>query len=141
MKPIIYVAHPVSTGDPVENAYKAIRWVKWFIAQDSSRIYVAPWVAEVLGFAGEKSDANSYQRVLDDDCEVVGVLHGVVGTGGEGWTKGMAQERATARARHQPVLDLTGFREPEDVPLTVANDLDLAWAKVTPNSPDYVEPY
>lgn len=139
MKPVIYVAAPVS-GDPVANAWRAIRWVKWFVLKDPSRVYVAPWVAEVLGFANEQLKPGFYQRVLDDDCEVVGIMHGVVGVAGK-WSSGMLQERATAKAMNAPVLDLTHFVEPEDVPPAVADNLDLAWAKATPNNTNYVEPY
>jgi hypothetical protein len=126
VKPVIYVAAPV-TGDPVGNAQRAIRWVKWFALKDPSRVYVAPWVAEVLGFANEPMDLQFYQRVLDDDCEVIGVLNGLVGVAGK-WSGGMLQERATARALNQPVLDMTKYLEPADVPETF--NLAHAWLKV-----------
>lgn len=139
MKPIIYVAAPVS-GKPIINAQRATRWVKWFVLKDPSRVYIAPWVAEVMGFADEQLKPEFYQRILDDDCEVVRALHGLVGVAGK-WSPGMLQERATAKARNCPVLDLTNFLEPEDVPEAVASQLELAWARVTPNNPNYVEPY
>lgn len=126
MKPVIYVAHPVSTGDPVANAHKAIRWVVWLTQRDPSRIYIAPWVAEVLGFAGQPLTPAFYQRVVDDDCDVVAHLDGVIGTGGEGWTKGMGQERATIRVIGRGLLDLTLYSEPTDLP--AGFDLDQAWA-------------
>lgn len=137
MKPLIYVAAPV-TGDPINNAHRAIRWVKWFVLRDPSRVYIAPWVAEVLGFANEQLEPGFYQRVLDDDCEVVGALHGLVGVAGK-WSGGMLQERASAKARNAPVLDMTRFLEPEDVPNSFT--LALEWEKVTPSSAMYVEPY
>jgi hypothetical protein len=137
VKPIIYVAAPV-TGDPIGNAQRAIRWVKWFVLRDPSRVYVAPWVAEVLGFANEPLEPEFYQRVLDDDCEVISALHGLVGVAGK-WSCGMLQERATARARNEPVLDMTKYLEPTDVPDDFS--LVVAWEKVTPHSAMYVEPY
>lgn len=124
-KPIIYVAHPVSTGDAVANAHKAIRWVRWLSDKDPSRIYLAPWVAEVLGFAGQQVSPAFYRRVIDDDCEVVLRLDGVIGVGGEGWTNGMGQERATARAERLMVLDLTQYGEPDNCPHDI--NLDDEW--------------
>lgn len=115
MKPIIYVAAPVS-GAPFDNAQRAIRWVRWFCDEDPSRIYIAPWVAEVMGYIGEDVSPAFYQRVLDDDCEVVGrACQGLVGVGGK-WSIGMLQERATAKAMNHPVLNMTAYLEPEDVP-------------------------
>lgn len=137
MKPIIYVAAPVS-GDPFNNAQRAIRWVKWFVNEDPSRIYIAPWVSEVLGFIEEALAPEFYQRVLDDDCEVVGQLHGLVGVGGK-WSSGMLQERASAKARNRAVLDMTRFTEPEDVPNSF--DLDGAWMDLPKANIQYVEPY
>lgn len=121
MKPIIYIAGPVSTGGAgsvSENAQRMIRWVKWFVRNDTSRVYIAPWVAEVLAFSGDILEPEFYQRVLDDDCDVVSHMNGLVGVGtgpGGGWTKGMSQERATARALGRPVLDMTKFSEPKDI--------------------------
>ena len=46
-KPIIYVAHPVS-GDVKANCDKVLRWLRWLTEVDPSRIYIAPWVGEVL---------------------------------------------------------------------------------------------
>lgn len=135
MKPIIYVAAPV-TGDPVGNAQRAIRWVRWFVEKDPSRIYIAPWVAEVLGFANEQLASGFYQRVLDDDVEVVARLDGLVGVAGK-WSGGMLQERVVPRVRRRPVLDMTEFLEPTDVPDTF--NLEAAWIAATPV--DYMEPY
>lgn len=133
MKSVIYIASPVSTGGAgsvVANAKRAIRWTKWFVEQDPTRIYIAPWVAEVLGFLDTEVAPEFYQRVLDDDCEVVRRLDGVVGVGfggTGGWSRGMAQERATARAVNLDVLDMTWFAEPADVPKEFS--LNLAWSK------------
>jgi hypothetical protein len=144
-KPIIYLAGPVSTGGAgsiFENAQRMIRWVKYFVKKDETRVYIAPWVGEVLAFIGEEFRPEFYQRVLDDDCEVVARLSGVcgVGLGGNGgWTKGMSQERATARAIGRPALDMTRFAEPEDVPEDF--DLEAAWGAITPNGYMYKEPY
>lgn len=137
MKPIIYVAAPV-TGDPQGNAQRAIRWVKWFVNEDPTRIYIAPWVAEVLGFLGEELSPGFYQRVLDDDVEVVSRLDGLVGIGGK-WSGGMLQERVVPRVMRRPLLDMTQFVEPEDVPATF--NLEAAWAKASPNTINYVEPH
>lgn len=139
-KPVIYVAAPVS-GDPIANAQRAIRWVKWLIVTDPGRIYIAPWVAEVLAFGEDKLSPAFYQKVLDDDCTVIGrSMDGLVGVAGK-WSGGMLQERATARAIHRPVLDLTRFLEPTDVPKGF--NLAEEWTGLldTPPSHTYVEPY
>lgn len=138
MKPIIYVAAPV-TGDPIGNAKRAIRWVRWFVEKDPTRIYIAPWVAEVLGFADETLAAGFYQRVLDDDIEVVSRLDGLVGVGGK-WSGGMLQERVVPRVTRRPLLDMTKYLEPTDVPESF--HLEAAWREADPReSLSYVEPY
>lgn len=137
MKPIIYVAAPVS-GDPVGNAQRAIRWVKWFVNEDSTRIYIAPWVAEVLSFVDEELAPGFYQRVLDDDVEVVFRLDGLVGVGGK-WSGGMLQERVVPYVQRRPLLDMTRFLEPTDVPADF--NLEAAWIKATPDIYGYKEPY
>lgn len=145
MKPIIYIAGPVSSGGAgsvAANAQRMIRWVKWFVNKDPGRVYIAPWVAEVLAFTGETLSPDFYQRVLDDDCAVVGRLNGLVGVGtgpGAGWTKGMSQERATARALGRTVLDMTRFEEPMDVPEDF--NLNEAWVNTDGESFSYTEPY
>lgn len=113
-----------------DNAQRMIRWVKWFVQNDNHRVYIAPWVAEVMAFVGEEFSPEFYQRVLDDDCEVVGRMNGVcgVGVGPTGvWTKGMSQERATARALGKVVLDMTTYAEPEDLPYKF--NMDEAWSR------------
>lgn len=111
MKPIIYVAHPV-TGDPKGNAMRATEFVEVLTELDPQRIYIAPWVAEVLAF-GEKTMTDAfYQRVLDDDCEVVARLDGIIGVGGL-WSGGMKQERQAAiiaKRTKDVVADATGFK-------------------------------
>ncbi len=124
-KPIIYIAHPVSAGlTPKENALNTLQWVKWFVDNDPRRIYIAPWVAEVQAFLDVKVSPEFYQRVLDDDCDVVLRMDGIVGVGGQ-WTRGMLQERATARAANRDILDMTRFLRPSDVPAYF--DIELEW--------------
>lgn len=116
MKPLIYIAHPVS-GDAIANAQRAIRWTEFFVETDPGRIYIAPWVPEVLAFGKRNVPPSFYQRVLDDDCEVIGHCNGLVGVGGK-WSGGMLQERAAAKARGLSVLDLTRFTEPTPESIT-----------------------
>jgi hypothetical protein len=138
VKPIIYVAAPVS-GDPVGNTQRAIRWVRWFVEKDPTRIYIAPWVAEVLGFASEALPAGFYQHVLDDDVEVVARCSGLVGVAGK-WSGGMLQERVVPRVLRRPLLDMTRFLEPTDVPDSF--NLEDEWKQVNPaDEYNYVEPY
>ena len=117
MKQIIYIAHPVS-GDAKANALNCCDWVKWFVENDPTRVYIAPWVAEVLGVGDAIVNQAFYDRILDDDMTVVARLDGIVAVGGK-WSTGMRLERAAAFALHKPVVDYTEFRTP--------NDLESAW--------------
>lgn len=114
MKPVYYVAHPV-TGDPEGNAYKAIAWIHWLTLNDPSRVYVAPWVAEVLAFARENAAPEFYARVLADDQDVVRHLDGVLMVGGK-VSRGMALESDAARERSLPIIDWSRYSTPEEVP-------------------------
>lgn len=116
-KPVFYVAHPV-TGDPEGNAYKTIGWIHWLTLKDQSRIYIAPWVAEVLAFAKENADKAFYARVLADDCEVVRHLDGILCVGGTIST-GMALELDAAVAARKTIIDWHQFKTPDDVPAGV----------------------
>lgn len=113
MKPIIYVAHPV-TGDPKGNARRATAFVEVLTELDPTRIYIAPWVAEVLAFNDKNMTDAFYQRVLDDDCDVVCRLDGIIGTGGF-WSGGMKQERQAARVTGRGIADATTFRTAEEM--------------------------
>jgi hypothetical protein len=114
VKEVFYVAHPV-TGDPEGNAYRAIAWIKWLTINDPSRVYVSPWVAEVLAFARENADKAFYQRVLADDCEVVRHLDGILCVGGTIST-GMALELDAAIEAGKKVVDWHCYATPDDVP-------------------------
>lgn len=120
MKEVYYVAHPV-TGDPVGNAYKTIAWIRWLTLNDPSRVYVAPWVAEVLAFAQENCDPAFYARVLADDQDVVRHLDGVLLVGGT-LSRGMALECDAAIETHKRIVDWHRFRSPEDVPVGLLPD-------------------
>jgi hypothetical protein len=116
VKEVYYLAHPV-TGDPEGNAYKAIAWIHWLTLADPDRIYVAPWVAEVLAFKSDigKLDKSFYDRVLADDQEVVRHLDGVLLVGGA-ISYGMSLELDAAIAAGKKVIDWHMFKVPEDVP-------------------------
>lgn len=115
MKPVYYVAHPV-TGDPRGNALRAIEWIKWLTLNDPSRVYIAPWVAEVLAFADENCIPEFYARVLADDQDVVRRLDGVLLVGGI-ISKGMALECDAAIERGLAIVDWSQYRNPADVPV------------------------
>lgn len=129
-KEVIYVAHPVS-GDPIGNSFKAIQWIKWLHEHDPSRVYVAPWVPEVLAFlpggpsltpadcAGKKLDpqgkAGTWERALADDVEVLSRFDGVILVGGR-ISGGMARERDEALKLGKSVTDMSRFASPADLP-------------------------
>ena len=117
MKAKIYLAHPVS-GDPVNNAMRATRWIRALTEKDPQRLYLAPWVAEVLGFENTPMMPEFYQRVLDDDCEVVVTCQGLLAVGGL-WTPGMLQERAVAKIAGLAILDMTRYTDPNDLAMKI----------------------
>lgn len=82
MKKVIYLAHPVS-GDVRSNVEKALGWIRWLTKVDPSRVYIAPWIAEVTAFIDQDPvDPEFYDRVLSDDEDVVRHLDGVLIAGG-----------------------------------------------------------
>jgi hypothetical protein len=81
VKPIVYVAHPVS-GDVGANCTKVLKWLRLLTRMDPTRIYVAPWVGEVLAHLDlDPIPADFYDRVLSDDEDVVRRLDGICLTG------------------------------------------------------------
>lgn len=78
MKEVYYVAHPVS-GDIDANIANVLDWIRWLTVNEPSRVYIAPWVAEVKAFQGRGQDITPefYDRVLADDCDVVRHLDGI----------------------------------------------------------------
>lgn len=113
-KKVYYLAHPVS-GNPTGNAYKAIEWIRWLTLNHPQKVFVAPWVAEVLAFAGEVIDPAFYDRVLSDDEEVVRHLDGILLVGGTIST-GMARECDAALAAGKAIVDWHQYVAPSDVP-------------------------
>lgn len=113
-KEVFYVAHPVS-GDITANVNNVISWIKWLTLNDPSRIYIAPWVAEVLAFqgAGDEIDAGFYDRVLADDVTVVRKLDGILMVGGT-ISRGMGIERDGARPG-TTIQDWSYARTPADL--------------------------
>ena len=111
-KPVFYVAHPVS-GDPIGNCMKVVRWIKWFTEHDPSRVYVAPWVAEVLAFPVASLEV--YERALQGDEDVIAHLDGLVMVGGK-VSDGMRREWVHAMKNEKYGVDMSRFATPEDVP-------------------------
>lgn len=108
MKPIIYVAHPVS-GDVQDNCDKVLKWLRWLTEADPSRIYIAPWVGEVLAHLDlDPIPADFYDRVLSDDEEVVRRCDGILLTGGR-MSTGMKREHSAAVQAHKNIYDLVCF--------------------------------
>jgi hypothetical protein len=111
-KEVFYVAHPVS-GDVSKNIRNVVAWVKWLTLNDPSRVYVAPWVAEVLAFEDTIVDEDFYTRVLADDVTVLRKLDGILLVGGT-ISRGMAIEVAGAR-EGMTVQDWSYARTPDDL--------------------------
>lgn len=111
-KEVFYVAHPVS-GDVAANVTNVIAWIKWLTLNDPSRIYVAPWVAEVLAFKDEVVDPAFYDRVLADDVTVLRKLDGILLVGGS-ISRGMGIERDGVR-EGMTIQDWSYARTPADL--------------------------
>lgn len=124
MKPIIYVAHPV-TGNVKANCDKVLKWLRWLTEVDPTRIYIAPWVGEVLAHLDlDPIPADFYDRVLSDDEEIVARLDGILLTGigtegpylrSNGFMKssGMTREVAAAVLSGGSVYDMRHFATAE----------------------------
>lgn len=121
MKEVFYLAHPVS-GDPLGNCEKAEAWIRWLTLNEPSRVYVAPWVAEVRAFAAENNLPTFYDRVLADDQDVVRHLDGILLVGGT-ISKGMQLELDAAVAKELLVVDWSEFAAPADLPSEAAEIL------------------
>lgn len=116
-KPVVYVAHPVS-GHPVTNAMATVEWVRALINLDPSRIYVAPWVAEVLAFPSEtpgESLHHDYNSAIDDDLEVLSRFDEIILVGGR-IGPGMQKELNHAKSLHKRITDLSQYKTPADLP-------------------------
>lgn len=111
-KEVFYVAHPVS-GFVDANIRNVVAWIKWLTNNDPSRVYIAPWVAEVLAFQGEIVDEDFYARVLADDVTVLRKLDGILLVGGH-ISRGMGIEVDGARDG-MTVQDWSYARTPDDL--------------------------
>lgn len=110
MKKVFYLAHPV-TGDPLGNCDKASAWIKWLTLNEPSRVYIAPWVAEVRAFAEENALPEFYDRVLADDQEVVRHCDGIMLVGGR-ISRGMQLELDAAREAGKEEIDWSDMMSP-----------------------------
>lgn len=118
-KEVFYVAHPVS-GDINANIANVVKWINWLTVHDPSRVYVAPWVAEVMAFkddplvvgADDTARKDFYDRVLEDDKEVVRRLDGILLVGGK-ISEGMRRERDAAIGK--TIQDWSYARTPADL--------------------------
>lgn len=129
MKKVFYIAHPVS-GDVKGNIAKVLAWVKWLTAVDPSRVYIAPWVAEVLAFDdGQEIDPAFYDRVLSDDEDVVRHLDGVLICGGRlrpnGTLQsiGMTREVAANAMAGGTLIDMSQYETAQDADMAYDHDV------------------
>lgn len=112
-KQVWYVAHPVS-GDAIGNVFKVIRWVKWLTEHDPTRVYIAPWVAEVLAYPVASPEV--YERALQGDEAVIAHLDGIIMVGDPAHrSTGIERERTKAMKTHKYVVDMRRYLTPEDV--------------------------
>ena len=126
-KKVFYVAHPVS-GDPVGNCGKVCVWIAWLTLVDPSRIFIAPWVAEVMGFHNLEVTPEFYDRVLSDDQEVVRHCDGIILLGGR-VSRGMALELEAAQEAGKMVIDWSLIKSPKEAAALISQ------LKGTPENP------
>lgn len=119
-KQVFYVAHPVS-GNIDVNIANTVRWIHWLTHHDPSRVYIAPWVAEVLAFRDDplvvqdnQATKDFYDRVLEDDKAVVRKLDGILLVGGR-ISEGMRRETEAAREAGLWVQDWSYARTPTNL--------------------------
>ncbi len=120
-KQLIYVAHPVS-GAPYDNVMRTVAWINWFTHNDPTRIYIAPWIGEVLAFPGAKRPDGTIEPnyrpwtdALNDDEQVVSRFDGIILVGGR-ITEGMQRELDCAKRGMKWVTDMSRYALPSDLP-------------------------
>lgn len=116
---LIYVAHPVGE-QPLMNCFNALQWVRWLTANEPTRVYIAPWIAEVLAHLDVPNivpGSEMWEKVLSNDEQVVDRCDGILLVGGR-ISVGMARERDRAMAAKsgKSVTDLSQYRSPNDLP-------------------------
>jgi hypothetical protein len=91
---LIYVAHPVS-GDPIGNAARARRWLRWLLDSVPGVYFTAPWLAylDVL----DDTDPEHRRRGLRCSIANAARAEGIILVGGE-VTNGMQAEREAVTA-------------------------------------------
>lgn len=111
----LYLAHPVSDPDPIDNCRNALKWLR-FLRKHSSAAITAPWIAGILS-GEDDSDPAQRARAIAECCELASRMDGVVLVGGR-VSAGMAMERDAAIAAGRAVYDLTamGVEPPAEVP-------------------------
>jgi hypothetical protein len=116
LRPVFYMAHPVSedieTGvrgpeNFKPNCKKALAWLAWFMANDRTRVYIAPWLSEVQ-LVDDGMLVTTYDEALRDDEEVVRRVDGLILVGGK-ITEGMRRERVVAEGRGIQVIDCSMY--------------------------------
>lgn len=115
-KELIYVAHPVS-GAPMDNVFRTVQWIEWFTKNDPTRIYVAPWMGEVLAFPGKSGETRhrAWDEALNDDEQVIEHFDGIILVGGR-VSDGMRREMNAASRLNKSVTDMSQYALPENLP-------------------------
>jgi len=115
-KPVVYVAHPVS-GQPLVNCFKTIEWIRHLVTIDPSRIYIAPWLGEVLAFPGKAGETyhRPWEIALADDEEVLSRFDEIILVGGR-ISVGMQRELDRARKDGKRITDMSKYASPSDLP-------------------------
>lgn len=115
-KQVVYVAHPVGVVPSIVecNLKNVVKWLRYFVVADPSRVYTVPWVAEVLAFPGG-GFVRSFDDALSDDEEILSRLDQIILVGGD-ISPGMQRELNKARALGMRVTDMSEYRSPSDLP-------------------------
>jgi hypothetical protein len=100
---VIYMMHPVG-GDPIGNAKKAKRWLKWLAKHNDKYTFIAPWIPFVEDISAEE-DLIGRDRGLRDCLRSVRRSDAGCMVGGR-MSSGMSQEHDMFRDMGRPVIDL-----------------------------------
>ncbi len=115
-KPVVYVAHPVS-GQCLVNVYKTVAWIRYLVEADPTRIYHAPWLAQVMAFPDTEGGQNylPFERCLADDKESLARCDEIILVGGRR-SPGMQVELDEAKRLKLRITDMSRYATPSDLP-------------------------
>jgi len=100
----IYLAHPVA-GNPLYNAERAKRWIRYIYENTQDVVLVAPWIIEVELYPADDDDPVLRKEALRRCCAVARRCDELWAVG-DRISMGMLEEIHAARRHGLPVMML-----------------------------------